>query len=201
MNSVIRQPFKLSVFYSFFNMNWLIAFVFIAVMNAEVCTKEGLFSLSQSLASNLSPYFSQMEEVFILLLDKNQGLQDVEATASFLEIKAARNYLNDTSLGFSQLIMLPTNSSAAGAAVDNSVNRLTEAYVTKTWLLPRSVDPSLECVCWDQWNDWCSRYYAGFLFSPFNLNIIKKTLCTNVFLVKIFVWLIVWLPLEMNLAQ
>ena len=64
-------------------MKWLIAFVFIAVINAEVCTKEGLFSLSQSLASNLSPYFSQMEEVFILLLEKIKAFRMLRRPQAF----------------------------------------------------------------------------------------------------------------------
>lgn len=39
------------------------SYIFVIVVNSEVCTKEGLFSLSQSLVSDLSPFFAQMAEV------------------------------------------------------------------------------------------------------------------------------------------
>lgn len=81
----------------------------------------------------------------------------MEATAHMLEVKAPRYYANDTDQGFALLTMV-----ASGAATDTTAHRLSEAYVKRSWLLPKAVNnTSLSCPCYDQWHAWCVRYYSG----------------------------------------
>lgn len=127
---------------------------------AEVCSLEGLFALSASLANELAPHFTKMQEVLLVCIFLLLTYKDLEVTAGMLSVKASRTYTNSTSVGFSRL-SIPSTGSIAGAAVDTHSDRLTEAWVLKSWLQPVPITSSLLCPCFSEWHTWCTRYYSS----------------------------------------